>query len=468
MKNNNIFYTSPQTLASLPQSTPVLLALSGGEDSRVLFDLVLKDSQKNGFVLHAAHFNHHIRGKDAERDADFCLALAKENSVPFYLGEADIPTLAQMNGNSIESEAREQRYAFFEKIMRENNIPILVTAHHADDNVESILLHILRGSGIQGLCGISECRTFANDFFIVRPILKTEKEAITTYCKENCLDYVTDNTNYDLDYSRNRIRALLTPEMKNLQPNLCSVISRLAESATEANDFISNSAIKFIEAECQENGIPLDKFNQLAKIVKANVISIAFKDVSGKTLERVHIDDVIALCEKAEPHSSISLPAKFCAKIEGGKLLFTSETQKTQKTDFCIPFAEGEFVIPLTTSLTHARARTRVLINIEKNPANPSNEDEISLNLRANLIDSDAHFRPRCEGDVIFADKMNKKAKKLICEKKIPLEMRNVLPILVSKNEILWIPCVAVCDKVKRDKIKEDDDFFRITVKFVN
>lgn len=466
MKNNNIFYTSPQTLASLPQSTPVLLALSGGEDSCVLFDLILKDSKKNGFVLHAAHFNHHIRGKDAERDADFCLALAKANSIPFHLGEADVPALAQINGNSIESEAREQRYAFFEKIMRENNIPILVTAHHADDNVESVLLHILRGSGIQGLCGISECRTFANDFFIVRPILKTEKEAITTYCKENCLGFVTDNTNYDLDYSRNRIRALLTPEMKNLQPNLCSVISRLAESASEANDFILNSAINFIEAECQENGIPLDKFNQLAKIVKANVISIAFKNVSGKTLERVHIDDVIMLCEKAEPHSSISLPAKFCAKIENERLLFTNKTQKTQKTDFCIPLAEGEFILPLTHAC--ACARTHVLINIEKNPVNFPSNDDISLDLNANLIDCDAHFRPRCEGDVIFADKMNKKAKKLICEKKIPLEIRNVLPILVSKNEILWIPCVAVCDKVKRDKIKEDDDFFRITVKFVN
>ena len=157
MNTKSIFYSSPHILAALPKDTPVLLAFSGGADSSALFHLLLNDAKENGFKLHAAHFHHGIRGEEADRDARFCEAVAAKNGVPFYLGRADVPALAKANGNSIEAEAREQRYSFFEKIMREHNIPILVTAHHSEDQIESILLHMLRGSGIGGLCGMQAC-----------------------------------------------------------------------------------------------------------------------------------------------------------------------------------------------------------------------------------------------------------------------------------------------------------------------
>ena len=138
---NKILYVSPYILANLPKETPVLLAFSGGADSSALLSLLAEDSIKNGFSLSVAHFNHQIRGEEAERDARFCEGEAEKYNLPFYLGSADVPALAKDHKNSLENEAREQRYAFFEKVMRENGIQILVTAHHAEDNTETVLLH---------------------------------------------------------------------------------------------------------------------------------------------------------------------------------------------------------------------------------------------------------------------------------------------------------------------------------------
>ena len=136
MNKTDILYCSPHKLANLPHSTPVLLAFSGGMDSAVLLDVLSKEAEQFGFKLHAAHFNHHIRGDEAARDAHFCENEAKKKGAIFHFGEADVPLLANQNGTSLEAEGRAQRYAFFEKVMRENNIPLLVTAHHADDNAD--------------------------------------------------------------------------------------------------------------------------------------------------------------------------------------------------------------------------------------------------------------------------------------------------------------------------------------------
>lgn len=452
-----ISYTSPYILANLPKNTPVLLAFSGGADSSALLHLLKEDAQDNHFKFHAAHFNHQIRGEEAERDAKFCEKVCQSLDIPFHLGKADVPTLAKANGNSIESEARAQRYAFFERVMRENEIKILVTAHHAEDQVETIMLHILRGSGVNGICGIQKCRPFANDLYLTRPLLKAQKRDILALCEQNKIDFVIDSTNDDTQYMRNAIRHEIIPKLYELQPNLYEVFDRLSTNARDADTFINASASEFIQNECCEN-IPLASFNELFDAQKSKVLSLLFEERYGASLENVHINAIIELCQKAVPHSSISLPQKTCAKIENNILVFENEAKTTNDVTFTpVPFSEG---------ITDTGCG--VIIKIEKNPIQKSNNNLLSLDVKCELLDEGAHFRARNEGDVIFVGKMNKKAKKLISEKKIPLGMRKILPILVSKNEILWIPSVAVCDRVKTDKIKSGESFFRITVEFTN
>ena len=455
MKNKNNIFVSPQILASLPQDTPVLVAYSGGADSSALLHLLKDDANNKGYKIHAAHFNHQIRGDEANRDAEFCKNTCNSLDIPFYLGSEDIPALAKVHGNSIETEAREQRYAFFEKVMRENDIPILVTAHHAEDQIESIMLHILRGSGVSGLCGIAPCRTFANEFFLVRPLINSQKEDILSYCEENGINFVSDSTNSDTCYARNFIRAELTPQMRELQPNLHGVFGRIASSITEVNDFVDVSARNLMQNEFKTE-ISLSKFNTLHSALKSRVIILAFENYSNATsLESTHIKSVLELCQKAEPHSSISLPGMISARIENGCLVFELDKEIEKVEDFDIPFTIQKINLPNGTT-----------INIEKNPTQNPSDTDVFLDVKCDIINNDMHFRSKKEGDVIFAGKMNKKVKKLISEKKVPLNRRKKLPLLVCKDEILWIPTVAVCDRIKKDKINECTDFLRITINF--
>lgn len=453
MNKKDILYIPPHILASLDSTTPVLLAFSGGADSSALLHILVKDSQKYGFPLSVAHFHHGIRGDEADRDADFCKSVAESYNIRFYLAQADVPALAKANGTSIEAEARAQRYAFFEKIMRENNIPILVTAHHSEDNIESILINIVRGCGIGGLKGIVPHRIFAKDLHLVRPLLQAQKQDVLDYCKENNLKFVYDSTNSDKTYLRNAIRSDITPQLQNIQPNLAEMFLRLSKSASEADAFIDAVAAEFIEKECPNRRIPLDKLLSLDNAPLSRVISRFFEQSCKSSLERVHVEAIIELCKKSVPHSSVSLPANKSAKIENKCLIFDNDFKNDEDMPFSLPFFVGEYTL-----------ENGIIIKVEKNPSDGPIKNSIFIDVKCNVLEGNSHFRSRCEGDTILTGRMNKKVKKLLNEKNILISYRNKLPFLVSNEEILWIPSVAACDRIKSDKIKDGDDFFRITI----
>ena len=203
----------PRKLAGLSSNVPVLLAFSGGADSMALLDMMQKEYPTAPILL--AHVNHGIRGEEALRDRAFCENVAKERGIEIAILDADVPALAKEKGQSIEEAAREVRYAFFAELMEKRNIPLLLTAHHADDHLETVLFRIARGTGLSGLCGIAPIRPFgAGD--LARPLLGFTKQEILQYCKENVLSFVTDSTNADTAYARNRIRADILPIMEEL------------------------------------------------------------------------------------------------------------------------------------------------------------------------------------------------------------------------------------------------------------
>ena len=152
-------YRAPWRLAGLPPSTPVLLALSGGADSRALLHLLYTSAQADGFRLLLAHVNHGIRGEESLRDRAFCQSLAKQYGLELLLLDADVPALAAESRRGLEEEARSLRYDYFAARMREEGIPILVTAHHANDNLETLLFRLCRGTGLSGLGGIAPVRS---------------------------------------------------------------------------------------------------------------------------------------------------------------------------------------------------------------------------------------------------------------------------------------------------------------------
>ncbi len=446
-------FTPPHTLTGMPYTSGVLVALSGGADSSALLHLLSLDAAEHGYALFAAHLNHGIRGDEAERDARFCGELCEELGITLFTEYADIPALAREHGNSLELEAREQRYAFFERIMKENSIDTLVTAHHAADLTESMLLHLLRGSGVGGIGAISPCRRFGErgELYIARPLLGADKEDILEYCAENGIDFVTDSTNADTSYTRNALRAKVTPVLREVQPDLNKVVARFCDNARQVDDFVDECARKFI-SEHVTDGIPLAEFNSLHDALKARVLEICFKDVSGVSLEYVHVKALTLLAQKSVSHSRASLPGGTEAIIKGDMLRFGKDIAPIAGGDFDIPLCPGEFL-----------SEDGVIIIIEEDPAEPTADDPHII-ISRDAVTDEMHLRPRREGDVILTSGMHKSLKKLMNEKKVPIELRGKLPLLVSGDEILWIPGVALSDKIKRSG-RPTENFYRITVK---
>ena len=201
-------FTPISELTGMPPDTPFLVALSGGADSRMLFELASRHCRLHSSYFYACHVNHGIRGDEAIRDRDFCIALAAEcpECRDIFVLNADVPALAKENGMGIEQCARQVRYDFFDKIMLENRIPILVTAHNADDALETVIFNLARGTGVKGLCGIPASRPVKNGI-LVRPMLGIAKSRVLEFCQSERLIFVTDSTNADTAYARNRIRA---------------------------------------------------------------------------------------------------------------------------------------------------------------------------------------------------------------------------------------------------------------------
>ena len=308
-------FRAPFELAGVPEASPVLLAFSGGPDSAVLLFMLTKYRELTGAPVYAAHIDHKIREDEHDRDREFCEKIAKQYGVKLFTLVADVPAIAKESGESLETAARRVRYDFFEKIMKENEIGILATAHNADDNLETVLLNLTRGSGLKGMRGIPPVRSFGGGV-IVRPILDMSKDDILSYAKENAVEYVLDSTNVIADCSRNIIRLKVIPELKAINQSVIKTAKRMSDSIAEDEAYLDGIADE-IAQKCSD-GIALKELCSLPTPVKTRVIG---KLAGG--LETVHVKSILKIAEGGVPHSSISLPGKICAKIEDGKLIYT-------------------------------------------------------------------------------------------------------------------------------------------------
>lgn len=209
----------------LPEQGLILCALSGGRDSVALLHFL----KEHGFSVAAAHFDHHLR-LNSEEDARFCRELCERWDIPFYQGEGRI---AELPGNT-EANAREARYAFLERTAEETGAACIATAHNADDNLETVLLHLTRGCGLNGLTGIKPRRGR-----VVRPMLQTPRAAIDSYMAAHGLPFVEDETNADTAYARNRLRHQVLPVLRSINPRVAEAAGRMTDTLREDLDFLT-------------------------------------------------------------------------------------------------------------------------------------------------------------------------------------------------------------------------------------
>ena len=219
--------------AAIKAGDTIVFGLSGGADSVTLLHCLYSLKQELRFDLYAVHVHHGMRGAEADRDRDFAKQLCRDFDVPFDCYTYDVPTLAQEHGKGLEEMGRELRYKAFNEVASRFPCAYIATAHTADDHIETVLLHLCRGCGLHGLTGLPAQREN-----VIRPLIDCRRSEIEAYCQQCGLSYVTDSTNADDTYTRNRVRHQLIPLLSEIHPNAEQAVLRLAEQAKQTERYL--------------------------------------------------------------------------------------------------------------------------------------------------------------------------------------------------------------------------------------
>lgn len=446
----------------LPDASAYLVALSGGADSRLLLTLTVRALREQAPAANAeprviaAHLHHGIRGSEADRDEAFCRRICAEAGIPLAVEHADIPALAAESGESPETAARRARYGFFRRIMTEQSIPVLLTAHHADDNLETILDRLLRGSGTRGMGGIPPTRSLGytpdgTELMVHRPLLGYTKQDILDACDELGLDYVTDSTNGEIAYTRNRLRHTVIPSLEKLAgagvPQRTA--ARLSRSAREdeaclmglAEDQVNSriTPLGGLHLDCLRSHHPAIAKRMMAILYDRATVAADPHDGSG-TLTTAHLDVLCELVEKGIPESSVTLPRGMEGRIRENTLIIRSSLTAE-------PVLSVE-PVPLVLGLNPLEGGVSVLVESAPTLLPPDSGDRVWASA---IFPADLPLpltaRRRLSGDEILSHGMHKKLKKLLCDHRIPPHLRDRIPLIcLPDGTPLWYPAAAFRD----------------------
>ena len=317
----------------------IVIGVSGGPDSICLL-YVLNDLKKElNFKIYVAHINHMIR-KEADEETEYVKSFCKNLGVECFTKKIDVIEIAKELKMGTEEAGRKIRYDFFEEVLRNTNSNKIATAHNNNDKVETIIMNILRGSGISGLKGLDPIRE--NKF--IKPLIETSREEIENYCEENKLNPRIDKSNNENIYTRNKVRNCVIPYIKKeFNPNILKTINRLSEVATEENEYLNNVTQKTFNEICISlekpviaddctnekinNQIILDlkKFNNLELVIKRRLILYTINELLGTTdgIEKVNIDDIIKLCSNNIGNKFLKPTKNIKILVKNRKIFFT-------------------------------------------------------------------------------------------------------------------------------------------------
>ena len=445
-----------------------LVALSGGADSRLLLELTVRallEREPEGDVkkrLLAVHIHHGIRGAEADRDEAFCRSLCDALGVPLVVEHADIPALAAQTGESLETVARRVRYACFLRLMQEHGIPCLLTAHHADDNLETVLDRLLRGSGIRGMGGIPPTRVLGGSpdgpLWVVRPLLEWSKADILAACDELGLTYVTDSSNLETDCTRNRLRHTVIPALEAVAgPGVPQrTVARLSRAAREDEEALAEIAYaRYAAIRSPSGGLPAAEVARELPAVAKRILLYAYRDFLGgdppadRTLSAHHLEGLCLLCrEGRDGDVSDLLPHGVKASLRGGDLRFSlPPTEPSPLSPEPRPLYEGDTLWDPGSADTPA-----IVVRVETAaaPLAPCTGRDVcaSAVFPAAPLPLPLYARPRRAGDTILSHGMTKRLKKLLCDTGVPPELRDRLPLILlpDAETPLWYPTVAFRD----------------------
>lgn len=417
----------------LPQGAGILVACSGGPDSLALLMLLWQLRARYHLRVAAAHFEHGIRGAESHADAAFVKAFCQEQGIPFRMGNGDVPSYAEENGLSLETAARKLRYAFLEKTRTDLAMDFLAVAHHADDQAETVLMRIFRGTGTKGLAAMRP--RSGSDGHIIRPLLGVTKREIREWCELMRLSPREDSTNQQADCTRNFLRLCTIPQLRReYNPEISRALCQLAEVAAAESDYISTQVdaiwkSPLIEQQDRE-ALAIGHFSQLPLALQRGVVRRFWQNLTGseRDLGFVQAESLRRLCLTGKTGSRLELPGGWLAVIAYGRLT-------GQRADGEDPVA----LLPVPLQIPGRTVWGNYSCEASWCEVLPSHTGPFEYYLCPEGLSGNLVIRHREAGDRIQLRGGQKKLKRLLIDDKIPQKERNQLPLIAAGHEILWV-----------------------------
>ena len=410
----------------LPPGTTVLCALSGGADSVCLFHRLCQLREPLGIRLAAAHYNHTRRGEESDRDEAFVekivASFAPDGSVLLLKCRGDVSARARETGRGLEETAREMRYAFLREAAKQVGADVIATAHNLNDQAETLLMHLVRGSGLRGLCGMEPVR---GD--VIRPLLTTSREEIESYLMQNSLSWVEDSSNQEDAYTRNRIRHQVLPMLEEICPGAARRMSQCTERLRLDEDYLSTQAWFLVENATwrgDELTVPVEAIGKAhdALAIRALRYLLGQQNSGNDNCTQAHLKGLLALCRGEDPSAELDLPDGLKAVREYELLVLTR--QKVSVMESLLWRLPGEiradgWRLECRETIYQGEPQSGTCFFLKREDI-----DEIRL-------------RPRRVGDRLKRPgRSGKTVKKLLIEEKIPFRYRDSLPVLEVLDQV--------------------------------
>jgi len=427
---------------------PVLLAVSGGADSVALLFAMLALARTGAIEsrLVVCHINHKLRGPSSDEDQDFVAALGKKVGLKVVVRSVDVRSFAIENKLSIETAARKLRIRTLIDIASQNGCKKVATAHHKDDNAETIIHRLLRGTGFRGLAGICPMRAFSDEVTFVRPMLCVLREDIIEYCKSNNLQWRYDHTNDDISYTRNRIRHLLLPHLqRGCNGSIVAQLAQMSQNCRNLHSRLCRHVEKvwpLIVSDSQPDSITLDAkiLSAQTQILQAELVRRILVTLGSgeRDLKEVHYNSIMELAT-GPAGRTIELPGPFLAKARYGKIIFTNSKANgrpgptLQTTDLQIPGRTQFETCSIEASILDAKD-----CNIDRfKNAKDRNIEWFDYDKIAGPV----MVRHRQAGDRFgpLGGTGEKKIGKFLTAQKVPRNIRQKLLIIADSKKILWL-----------------------------
>jgi tRNA(Ile)-lysidine synthase len=446
---NNVKQTI-QKYCMLSPGDGVLVAVSGGPDSVALLHVLCKLKNEFDLRLEVAHLQHGIRGEEARDDARFVAAMADGLSLPFHLKELELPRIkAEKGKGNLEEMAREARRDFFAAVAAQRGMRKVALGHTRDDQAETFLMRLLRGSGRQGLTGmapVSKLNEIDASHAVIRPLIETSRQEIENYLVAENLEYRVDRTNRDTALLRNWVRLDLLPQLKEkLDQRLDKRLARTADVMRDEEVFLQELTRELLPQIAKKGDLLRAPMLEEPVAMQRRLIRLWLEEALGtlRGVEFDHIEAILSLISDGPPQGRVAIP-------RGREAVRDYDTLRVEKKNRVRRAACYSYTLPLDGELLIPEAGMK-MASARSSSSEARPEDELEAVFDSNALTQTLTVRNFRHGDRFqpLGMRGHKKIKELFIEKKVPLAVRSTLPLLLAGEEVLWIPGYGRSEIVK-------------------